>query len=82
MWLLANHAVAGYFLYLAICVSNNPMAAQKLRRNIASVGYRNCVREYITINFGFGLFIDISRCNFDANFTLYLIHKRVLCQCL
>ncbi len=51
MWLFANHPLAADFLYLAIGIGDQPVSAQQLARNDATVGNGDCVGKDIAVFF-------------------------------
>ena len=72
--LLADDAVTGDLLDLAIRISDDPVATKKLGRCVAQVFDRDRVGKHVAINFGFGLVIDIGRGDLNVNLALLLVH--------
>ena len=76
--MFADDAIATNLLYFAVGIGDDPMTTDQLCRHIATVRYRDGVREYVAIGIWLGLIIDIAGRYLNSDITLSFLHRVIL----
>jgi hypothetical protein len=81
MGLLADDAIAADFLYLAITISDNPVASQKLGWLVAIVADSDRIRKYVMVVERIRLLLDVGRHHFYVYFVGIPSHGIIIPPC-